>query len=294
MMAGWIFFALIGGAAAAGLLRSSYERGCLSTTEYTFCSKKLSPEFDGMRIAFLTDLHDKAFGEGNRRLLEAIDAAAPDKVLIGGDTMVARGQEDCSLDITVELVSALAKKYPVYYGYGNHELRLKTLPVYEKCYQTFLSAIRAAGVRILDDIGVTFHGEKGSLTVSGLTLTRETYHQFGKEPLEEGYIERRIGRVPENDVRILMAHNPLYQEEYAAWGADLTLSGHYHGGTVILPLLGGVMSPDYHLFPRIYRGRYEKNGRTMILSGGLGTHSINIRFGNKPELIVVTLRCTEN
>ncbi|MBQ8813232.1 MAG: metallophosphoesterase [Lachnospiraceae bacterium] len=289
-MMGWIILAVMLIAAVLGLVRSSYERDCLTTTEYTICSPKLSPEFEGKRIVFLTDLHNKSFGEENQRLLKAIDAASPDMVLIGGDTMVARGQEKCPLEVTLELVSALTEKYPVYYGFGNHELRLKTLPVYKETYRQFLRELRNAGVRILDDTGVTFHGEKGSLTISGLTLTRETYHHVVKKALERGYIEKRIGCVQENDVRILMAHNPLYQEEYAAWGADLTLCGHYHGGTIILPFLGGVMSPDYHLFPRVYRGRYETGEKTMILSGGLGTHSINIRFGNKPEVVLLVLK----
>ena len=290
-MTGWIVLGLMGAGAAAGLLRSAYERDCLTTTEYTLASEKLSPEFDGKKLVFLTDLHNKEFGADNERLLKAIDAVSPDLVLIGGDTMVARGQKDCPLAVTIKLMSALAEKYPVYYGYGNHELRLKNLPVYREKYQEFLAALRKAGVRILDDAGVSFHGSEGSLTVTGLTLTKEAYPRRHKEPLKPDYLESRIGRTGEKDVRILMAHNPLYQKEYAQWGADLTLAGHYHGGTIILPFLGGVMSPDYHLFPRIYRGRYETAGKTMIVSGGLGTHSINIRFGNKPELVTVTLKC---
>ena len=118
----------------------------------------------------------------------------------------------------------------------------------------------------------------------------EAYPKFHKNPLNEGLIEHRVGTVPENDFRVLMAHTPLYREEYAAWGADVTLCGHYHGGTINLPIVGGVMSPDYHLFPGICRGRYEIAGKTMIVSGGLGTHSVNIRFGNKPQIIVLKLR----
>lgn len=288
-MIGWILLGLVV-IAAVCLLRSAYERNCLTTTEYTFFSDKLSPEFDGKKLVFLTDLHNKEFGKKNRRLLAAVDGVNPDIVLIGGDTVMARGQEDCPLDITLKLTSALAEKYPVYYGYGNHELRLKTLPVYKEKYPIFLERLRDAGVRILDDASVSFHGSEGSLTLTGLTLTKEAYPRFSKKALSTEYITSRVGTVLEKDVRILMAHNPLYQQEYADWGADVTLSGHYHGGTIILPLLGGVMSPDYHLFPRIYRGRYEMKEKIMLVSGGLGTHSINIRLGNKPELVVLTLK----
>lgn len=284
---------IIIGLAAAFLLRSAYERNCLTTTEYTVRSTKLPKEFDGLKLAFLTDLHHKEFGEDNERLLAEIEKAAPDMVLVGGDLMVAKGQEDCSLEISLRLLSALAKRYPVYYGYGNHELRLKTLPIYRERYQDYLGKLREMGIRVLDDTGVSFHGEKGSLTLTGLTVPKAAYPKLKKEPLSENLIVDKVGRVPETDMRILLAHNPLYREEYAAWGADLTLSGHYHGGTVILPVIGAVMSPDLHLFPKVYRGRYEQAGKTLIVSGGLGTHSVNIRFGNKPELVVVKLLSEE-
>ena len=100
-MTGWIVLGLIGAGAAAGLLCSVYERDCLTTTEYTLASEKLSPEFDGKKLVFLTDLHNKEFGADNERLLKAIDAVSPDLVLIGGDTMVARGQKDWPLAVTI-------------------------------------------------------------------------------------------------------------------------------------------------------------------------------------------------
>lgn len=270
-------------------LRSQYERNQLVTTEYTISPKQLSPEFDGMRLVFLTDLHDKKFGADNVRLLEAIRKAAPDLVLVGGDTPVVRNHKPSSVQATLSLIQKLVKEYPVYYGYGNHELRLKTLELHKETHQMFLRGLREAGVRVLDDRSVTFNGSQGTLTLTGLTMPRSAYPKYHKEPLEPGLIEGKVGTVPEKDTRILMAHTPLYREEYAAWGADVTLCGHYHGGTINLPIVGGVMSPDFHLFPGICRGRYETKEKTMIVSGGLGTHSINIRFGNKPEIVVITL-----
>ncbi len=292
-MTGWILLTAAAAAAAVCLAVSAYEKNCLAATEYSVCTGKLSPEFDWLKLVFLTDLHNKEFGEGNARLLEKIDGIAPDMILIGGDMIVAKGQSDCPLDTVIGLVSALAKKYPVYYGYGNHELRLKELPVYREHYQRFLAAMRECGVRILDDAGVTFHGSGGNLTVTGLTLTKESYPKFRRKAIPPEYVEKKAGPAVEGGLNILMAHNPLFQEEYAEWGADVTLSGHYHGGTIILPLLGGVMSPDCHLFPKLYRGRYETRGKAMIVSGGLGTHSVNIRLGNKPEVVVLRLKRVE-
>ena len=281
---------------AAGVvffLRSQYERDQLVTTEYEIRSGKLSPEFDGQRFVYLTDIHDKEFGRNNERLLQALRETKPDMVLIGGDSMVVRSSSPSSVKRTLSLLEKLSAEYTVYYYFGNHELRLKERTMHRQTYEELLDGIRRFGVKLLDNRSMSFHGCRGSLTLTGLTMPKEAYPKFRKEPLAEGLIERQVGIVPKEDFRILMAHTPLYREEYAAWGADVTLCGHYHGGNIYLPVIGGVMSPDYHLFPGICRGRFETGGKIMIVSGGLGTHSINIRFGNKPQIIVLRLHSTE-
>lgn len=64
------------------------------------------------------------------------------------------------------------------------------------------------------------------------------------------YIEKKAGKADPDHFQILLAHSPLYFDACAKWGADLTLSGHFHGGTIRLPGLGGVMTPQYQFsFP---------------------------------------------
>ena len=76
---------------------------------------------------------------------------------------------------------------------------------------------------------------------------------------------------------------------YKAWGADLILSGHLHGGIVRIPGLGGVISPQAFLFPR-YSGELTLEGdQTVIVSRGLGTHTIHLRLFNTPELVSISL-----
>jgi predicted MPP superfamily phosphohydrolase len=70
----------------------------------------------------------------------------------------------------------------------------------------------------------------------------------------------------------------------------LTLSGHFHGGTIRLPYLGGVMTPQYQFFLPYCAGEFRSDGKDMIVSRGLGTHSINIRLNNKPQVVVVDLK----
>ena len=93
--------------------------------------------------------------------------------------------------------------------------------------------------------------------------------------------------------QILLCHSPLFFDSCRKWGADLTLSGHFHGGTIRLPYLGGVMTPQFQFFLPWCAGTFEESGKYMIVSRGLGTHSINIRLNNKPQLVVVDLiRCS--
>ena len=98
-----------------------------------------------------------------------------------------------------------------------------------------------------------------------------------------------LGPVREGEYGILLAHNPAYFEAYASWGADLTLSGHVHGGIMRLPWLGGVLSTSLTLFPKYDGGEFCRGERRMIVSRGLGSHTVPIRIFNPAELVVVEL-----
>ena len=85
----------------------------------------------------------------------------------------------------------------------------------------------------------------------------------------------------------MLAHHPAYFDAYASWGADLTLSGHLHGGMIRLPFVGGLVSPQMRLFPKYDKGLYTKKGKKLIVSAGLANHTVNIRINNPPELVVI-------
>ena len=103
------------------------------------------------------------------------------------------------------------------------------------------------------------------------------------------YLTKILGEPRADACQILIAHNPLYFEEYAAWGADVVVSGHVHGGIMRLPLLGGVLSPNLSLFPKYDGGRFELGKSSLLLSRGLGTHTVPLRIFNPGELVVVEI-----
>ena len=273
---------------AGCLARSRYERDCLVTEEYRIVSEKIHGP--GKTIVFLTDLHNKEFGEENSRLLEAVRKVKPDAVLFGGDGMVAkRGNYD--VRIPLALLTELAKEFPVYCGNGNHECRmLWKADVYGSTYKNYRAALENAGIRYLSNGAADLDSD---IRIYGLDLPKSAYLPRSGE-IPAGLLKDALGEPDPEKFHLLLAHSPLFFEEYAAWGADLALSGHFHGGTIRLPLVGGVMTPQYQFFYPRCAGYFELPGKEkeksrMIVGRGLGTHSINIRLNDKPQVVVVRL-----
>lgn len=125
--------------------------------------------------------------------------------------------------------------------------------------------------------------------IAGLAIG-EDYYVRGKQPrMSVEFLEDRLGLCPEG-YTILLAHNPGYFPVYAQWGEDCVFSGHNHGGVIHLPLLGGVISASLRLFDRYDRGVFREGKSTMVLSAGLGMHTIHVRLFNRPELVTVSVQ----
>lgn len=277
-------------AASACLARSAYEKKRFLVEETCIESDKIRED---RTLVFLSDLHNNEFGPENERLMAAIRGLRPDAVLIGGDMMVCKGERDVS--VPLKLIRRLAAEFPLYCGNGNHENRMVwERETYGSLYETYRDELRSLGVVYLEN-GTAALG--ADIQVSGLDLSERYYRKAFFQKLDSmppGYIERRLGRVAgtarEEKFQILLAHSPMYFHEYAAWGADLTLAGHFHGGTIRIPGLGGVMTPQYQFFLPWCAGDFVEDGKRMIVSRGLGTHSINIRLNNRPQLVAVRLK----
>jgi len=84
-------------------------------------------------------------------------------------------------------------------------------------------------------------------------------------------IQSILGDLDTDSYNILLTHNPLYADTYSNWGADLTLSGHIHGGMIRIPFVGGLLSPEREFFPEYDAGKYQVNGKILIVNRGLAT-----------------------
>lgn len=260
-------------------------------TKYRICSQKLNGIKREKKFIFLSDLHNRMYGEENERLLESIRNQHPDLILIGGDMLVRK--DGNSYDKTVHFLAKLPGICPVYCANGNHEQKLKELPdKYEQSYEEYKKALTASGIHMLENASETVKLDEVPVKLSGLEIPLGAYARFGKKELSLKEITDRIGEHGD-DYQILLAHHPGYMKEYLAYGADLILGGHYHGCVVQLPGIGGVISTNFTLFPKYSGGIYPEGEQIAVVSRGLGTHSVPLRLWNWPELIVLELSGNE-
>ncbi len=254
---------------------------------YQVTDQRIRREF---RAVVLADLHNKSFGRDNETLLQAIDNQKPDFIWVAGDMLTAKpGAEP---KVAVELLRKLSEKYPIYYGSGNHEYRAGLyLEQYKDLYPKYREALQEMGVKWLINTHETL--EDYGITISGVQIDRRFYKRFTTTEMPEDYLPALLGTPEPAYYQVLLAHNPEYFPQYAQWGADLVLSGHVHGGMVRVPFWGkGVASPNLTLFPKYDGGDFSEGNSRMILSRGLGTHTIPVRLFNPGELVVIDFKAT--
>lgn len=275
---------LIGAVAFLFLLVAVWDCNRFVTVEYEIISDKIAKP---CRFVLLSDLHNKSYGKNNKKLTERIESISPDAILVAGDMLTAtKGQP---FDNALALMEQLAGRYPVYYGMGNHEYRLQLYPdQYGDMYDRYLAGLKKAGIEPLINQNTCLPSLQ--VAVCGVQIDREYYQRFHTNPMNADYLTKILGEAREDVCQILIAHNPQYFREYAAWGADVVVSGHVHGGIMRLPVLGGVLSPNMTFFPKYDGGRFDLGRSAMILSRGLGTHTIPLRIFNPGELVVLKLR----
>lgn len=286
------------GAVCAGVvcMESIREQWNFNVTKYQICTSKINPHMKPKRMIFLSDLHNHEYGQNNIRLLQAVKAACPDLILIGGDMLV--GKRGRSAKAALQFVSQLPKIAPVYYANGNHEQRMKENPEkYERVYERYREILQNAGVHFLENDSLELHLDGFHVRLTGLELPMETYEKFKYSHVRKEDIVLQVGEIrkemldsaeeEESVYEILLAHNPTYYSAYKEWGADLVLSGHLHGGIARIPGWRGVITPQAFLFPKYSGEMTEEDDQTIIVSKGLGTHTINFRLFNIPEMVVL-------
>lgn len=241
---------------------------------------------DTLRIVQLSDIHKKTFGKDDRRLIDLVEKNSPDVLVITGD-LVSRNQQDTSQ--IENLVKEVCKLTEVYFIYGNHEMDMD-----EGTLRQMVKRLEGFGATLLDDQSAKV---AENTFLWGLTLPIECYHD-GNHGYKDvhSYSPSDLPNSLESlatqsltngrDFNILLVHNPLFFETYAQLDVDLVLSGHVHGGVIRLPVLNvGLLSPERKILPKYHGGLYQLNGKTMLVSRGLG----KLRIFNPPEISIIDI-----
>ena len=241
---------LLGCLAAAVLLLLALDNR-LVVRRYTVESEKLT---EPVRLAIVSDLHSCAYGAGQRELLDAVAAEAPDLVLLPGDIV----DDDLPEDNAWTVLEALAESWPCCYVTGNHEW-------WSGQAERICRDMEALGIHVL-------RGESTEITVKGQTLPAVL------AGAGEGYA-------------ILLAHRPERIGSYLPGPFDLIVSGHAHGGQWRIPgLLNGLYAPNQGFFPQYAGGRYDFGDQVFLVSRGLARESTRIpRLFNPPELVAAEI-----
>jgi predicted MPP superfamily phosphohydrolase len=255
------------GAADHGYL---YERKRIAITRETLRVSGLSPDLAGLRVGFLTDLHrsNTVTHEMAAGAVQLLMAEHPDIIMLGGDYVTWGGGPDRRfVAAAAEALAPLSAPHGVFAALGNHD-DAREMP----------AALAARGIEVLKDARtrLTIKGEP--LDIAGI--------QFWTRKIVD--IERVIRGASTN--LVLLAHTPSRLLEAAALAVPLVLSGHTHGGQIVLPGLGAVAARE---FP-VIAGTDRRNITTIFVSRGVGTVYVPVRLNCPPEVALLTVQPVES
>lgn len=225
-----IFLALI----AFFLVELYIDSNILEVTNINIIDNEIPESFNDYKIMHLSDLHSKSFGEKNIDLINKVNEINPNIIVMTGDMV---NSNDTNFDNFFNLVKGLVSKYEIYYIVGNHEQDMK-----EENKKVILDFLKANGVKTLDNEKVIIEENGESINLFGSWCNLRYYSSKYAEEKYDFTIDAmnkimKNTKIEDDEYNILLAHNPNFIDVYAKWGADLTLSGHIHGGMVRIPFV---------------------------------------------------------
>ena len=243
-----------------------------------------------VRFVMLSDLHDTdVTHDGNVRLVESIKALDPDFVILAGDMITSYMQPSYDPEITYDFLRKLSKEFTVYFGLGNHEQRYKAEPGrFPGKFEELLKVAGECSINVLSDSFADIEGR--NVRIYGFDVPIENYRRVVTKKMPEEVVSTTFGgNADSRYYDILIAHDPDFFDEYVKFKPDLVLSGHLHGGIIAVPGIGGLISPQLKLFPKYYAGMFKKDDTSMIVSRGIGWHSMPVRIFNKAEILLIEI-----
>ena len=261
-----------------------YELPCVTQYDLAVAGGKVPS--DGLRLAVVSDLHSCRYGAGQKALVKTVQAQHPDIVLLVGDIFDDRLPDENSK----AFLSAVAKEFPCFYVFGNHEHWSERVP-------EMRDILVSAGVTVLEGDAKTIRAKGVEIDMCG--IDDPTYMPDDAWLGQLAAVAAATADSPR--LKILLTHRPEYSEAYSKYDFDLIFSGHLHGGQWGIPGTGlGICGPssggpsfgERPFLPKRAGGAYPiGSNTTLVVSRGLARESTPLpRFFNHPELVVVNLR----
>ncbi len=253
----------VGTFTGAGAYGVAYERHHLGTTQATLPVSGLAPALDGLRIGFLTDIHHSAMVPARdvQRAVDLVSAARPDLIILGGDYVTFADR--AFIGPVAELLAPLSAPHGVFAILGNHDDD-RDVP----------AALAARHIQVLKDARTRLEIRGEGLELAGIRFwTRRT--------IDIAHVVDKA-----RDTVLLLAHDPRRLNDAAKLDVPAVLSGHTHGGQVVLPGIGALARRS---FP-VLQGVASLENTWMFVSRGVGTVYVPIRINCPPEVAVVTLK----
>lgn len=240
-------------------------RRCL---RYDVWSADVPKSFEGAKLVFVTDVHyPSRFDDRSLASLDAmLQELQPDMLLLGGDY-----QEDCEhVEPLMRVLGHADAHMGKYAVLGNND--------YERCTDVILESLRRNGITMIEQSTDTVWRGTDRIVVAGVRNTFAARETMPSPIADGGY----------DDFVILLTHTPDYVEDMHETHADLSLAGHTHGGQVAL--LGWAPKNPSHYGRQMLRGMcYTADGAPVMVSNGIGTSRMAVRFGAATEITLIVL-----
>jgi len=241
---------------------------------------------DELKLLFLADLHGVSYGEDNSHLIGMCRKISPDLILLGGDMVTCRHRR--TYRTAAHLIKALTLTAPVYAVNGNHETCAgRGGATAARLFENYVSFLKKCGVIWVNNKTERLSAGGSDVAVTGYEAPLTAYRKFAIPCVDSGSLPAVSSK---RDFSILLAHTPALARTLFSTGADLILSGHYHGGVMRFGRHGVLVSPYGFPFPRFGYGHYSEGESHLIVTSGLGDHAIPFRVNNPCEIVLITVR----
>lgn len=256
----------------------------LTTSIYNINTQNINKDIN---IVTISDLHNNQFHENNKILIDKIKNQSPDIILVVGDMI---NEESTDTKIVIDLMNELTKISKVFYSMGNTEL-----DYLQSNKDNIIKNIESTGVTVLDNNYEDVKINDTTIRIGG--MYEYAFNLKGKVLDKNSTSKKTYEFLSDfektNNYKIMMAHRPdsfIFGEASKDWDIDLVVSGHTHGGQVVVPFLGGLYVGDQGWFPQYTKGIFDLNNMKMIITSGLGSGKQSLpRFNNVPEIVNIKL-----